>query len=310
MLSPLIGSAQSWEEALRLERSGDIEGARELYTSWLDSHSGDAGSGDVLIHTAYLHTDPRDAAALLLRFAGRVPPGEAPAVWAALAALEASIGRPAEAAEHYERASLAGGKQGGQWLLESLVLRYSMGDYQGVYTAAGRVAASAGAGAVRDDASALRALSTAVLSGPEEALDMVEAYINSSGGLFSPGPLLAMRKIAESSGDERRARLALLSLEKDFPLSTAHYLATYRILEWDYPGSLLHWTPPERSGRVQTGAFRSREGAADLRSRLEFDGFTAWIEPDGDIWRVLVNDPDGRIRERLEDAGYEASFGG
>ena len=56
---------------------------------------------------------------------------------------------------------------------------------------------------------------------------------------------------------------------------------------------------------VQVGAFRSRDSAAALRLRLENDGFIAWIEQIGEIWKVFVNDPAGNVMQRLKAGGYE-----
>ena len=301
---------ETWNNALTLENSGDISGARALYITWLDENPGVSGYADVLIHAASLYDSPLDAIGLMEIYSTRTPHTDSFGIFARMAALESSLGLPREAAEHFELASRIGGTAGDQWLLEALALRFGMGEYPEVRTGGLRLSKMTDNAFIMDESFALASLSLALEGKADEALIEIESHIRNHSKIHSPLVWLAMRDIAAASGDSERIHQSIDALHEEFPSSVVHYLVTARILEWISPAAYILGIDSYSGNSVQTGAFRSRDGAASLRMRLENDGFTAWIEQNGDIWKVLVNDPDGDVVSRLVAGGYDSLFMG
>jgi tetratricopeptide (TPR) repeat protein len=302
----ITNAIESWEQAAILERSGDKEGARSLYIEWLDKNPRSPGSGDVLLHTASMFENVRDAIVLLRNHAGQVD--KAHQAWAALAGLESAIGLPDIAAEHYRAASKAGGVSADRWLLDSLVLSFQVGEYDMVYRDAGQLSASAESGIIRDEAAALSAMALAEIESPEAAVIFLDIYIKKTKAELSPLAWYALIDISREANDQMQTRRAETALESGFPGSAVQYLSKSRILGWASPGSFVDSSVPQGLTWVQVGAFASRESAASLRYRLENAGFTAWLEQNGDLWRVLVHDADGGVRNRLSAKGFSGLF--
>ena len=112
------------------------------------------------------------------------------------------------------------------------------------------------------------------------------------------------------SGIVSEAEEASSLLRLHFKNSAALYLAERRILSWVSPAALLKERNEIPGGPIQIGAFRNRDGASDLRERLENDGYISWIEDSGSFWKVFVNDSDGNTISRLAADGYLNSVPG
>jgi len=296
-----LASEDLWTRAARLERSGDLAGAREMYIAWLDEQAGNAEAKDVLIHAASLHENATDAINLLKKYIRRLPPHSSYPVWAKLASLESSMGLPSDAAAHYKIASGIGGFTGELWHLEALALLFSTGELLTVRRDAERLSVSASTQFVRDEAAALSALTLAALDSPQAALHEIDGYIAKTGTIESPLIWLAMIKISGAAGNQQQNQRAHRSLEIEFPGTPAHFIASSRVLEWVSPGNFIDLPLNPGVKWVQVGAFSFRENAANLRNKLESAGFTAWIEQEGNLWRVFVNDADGKTKERVVD---------
>ena len=299
---------ETWDTAIALENSGDIPGARALYINWLEENPGDSGYADVLIHAASLYDSPLDAIGLMEIYSSKVPIKDSYGIFARMAALESSLGLPREAAGHFEKASRIGGHAGDQWLLEALALRFGMGEYPEVRSGGLRLSKMTDNPFIMDESLALAALSLALEGKAEEALVELDLHIKGFSPVRSPLVWLAMRDIAAAAGDSERVRQSINALQEGFPSSAVYYLATARVMEWISPAAYIFRFDSNSGDFVQAGAFRGRESAASLRIRLENDGFIAWIEQSGDIWKVLVNDPDGDVVSRLAAGGYDSLF--
>jgi len=301
-----LASEDLWEQATRLERSGDLAGARVMYMAWLDEQSGSVEASDALIHTASLHENAADAVDLLKKYVRRLPPHASYPVWAKLASLESAMGLPSDAAAHYMIASTMGGSTGELWHLRALSLLFSTGELPAVRREAGRLSLSASTQFVRDEAAALFAITLAALESPYAALHEIDGYIAKAGAIESPLIWLALAKISGAAGNRQQNQRAHRSIEIEFPGSSVHLIAASRISEWVSPGNFIDLPLYSGVKWVQVGAFSIRENAANLRYKLESAGFIAWIEQEGDLWRVFVNDADGKAKERLID--FQASL--
>ena len=311
LFTSMLAFPDDREEAMNLERAGDATAARGLYMRWLDENSGHESAADVLLHAASLSESALEALGLLGAYAEKLDITARYEIYERMGDLESSLGLPSDAATHYEMASLRSGAASEMLQLEALALRFSMGEFELVFRKAAALARIAANPRVRDESSALAALSLALSGEIHQAFSAIRNLAGEKERQVSPLIWLAYRDIAVLAGDSGAARSAASRLGKEFPSSTVNYLATSRVKQWESPLILESIGADDSIGdSVQTGAFQGREGAASLRYRLEQDGFTAWIEESGGFWKVFVNDPDGQVRRRLENAGYESSFGG
>ena len=298
----------SLEDALNMERRGDTEAAREAYILWLEENSRTNGAADVLVHASTLGRNPVSALGLLKQFVDNISRDDAYPVYARIAALEEMLGLLGPAAINYERAASAGGVQGERWLLKSLAIQFSMGDFNRVKTAALGLVENGKTIFIRDEALAFASASQARLGDEQGALeriisrtDSVEVFPVASSLLW-----LTLMEIAEAQGRSDLIRKASRSLQNDFPSSAGSYLSQSRILYWESPSMLLEPSRLSTRYSLQVGVFQNRDGAASLRMQLENDGFTAWLEEERELWRVLVNDADGSTASQLAAKGYEA----
>ena len=296
-------AADDRDEAILHEQRGEPAAALSSYDRWLSLNPEHPDASSTLIHAASLSESPLDAIGFLSTHAEEIPAPAAPRVFARLAELESLVGLPAEAAVHYERAAKSNGPEADAWRLEAAILRMSMGDLDRARDGALEVARTS-EGSTADDAAAVASFSLALQGHADAALRDIANYLESGGIRSSPLPYLAEREIAAAVGDRRRFEEAGILLSEHFAGSAALYLAERRIKEWISPAVLLRARAAASGVPIQVGAFRSRDGALDLRSRLEEDGFTSWIESLGELWKVLVNDPDGNTASRLAAAGY------
>lgn len=294
-------SADERREAAILELKGEIQGAADLYHRWISGNPGHPDAPDVAVHAASLNEDALEALASLERSARIIThPGRA-RVYERTAALQSALGLPAEAARNYTLAAETGTENTDRRRLNALILRFAVGD--DVRSEAAALKASRNP-LIAADAAVLAALMLARTGKISEAADELEAF-----HARSPAYWLILSRLAARGGSPEARLRAVDQLAHHYPGSANLYLAEARILEWVSPSSLIH--PLSRNTRrgVQAGAFSGRGRAASLRTRLEKDGFTAWIEQEGSLWKVLVHDPDGEVSGRLVSRGYEVSAG-
>ena len=303
-----IVDAVDWQEARDLELSGDAAAAQTLYMNWLAVNPGHPDNADILIHAASLSKNPLDALGLMRKSVKLVPDPDVHRVYARMAALESSLGLTKDAADHFRKAANIGGAQGEQWILDSLALRFDMGDYDGVHQDALILSRDSGAAPIRDEAISLAALSLAQEGRAEDALQEIQDYLTDAEHQVSPLTWLALKKLSEVTGNPIEYRRAMEKLKELHPRTVIRYMAESRVLEWVSPGSLTTPRTQSELKSVQAGAFSKRDGAVALRERLENDGFTAWLEEDQGLWKVIVNDPDGNVASRLLVKGYQASL--
>jgi hypothetical protein len=186
-----------------------------------------------------------------------------------------------------------------------------MGEYAEVRKEALELSRETDSGLIRDESVALAALCllfTAREENSAAALDEISRYVNKTSAVVSARVWLALYVISSSTGDTEAVEYAKTSLEKHFPDSVAAYIAEQRVPLWDTPAVLMHMEKSLPRKSVQIGAFSNRDSASSLRHRLEEDHFISWIEQNGNLWRVYVNDPDGDVLDRLRAGGYELLF--
>ncbi len=300
------------DDAMELERSGNVLQAVTEYQNWLEASSGDSRFPDVLIHTASLYTHPVDALDTLERYLTGLKASDTPEVLVRMAGLSSTLGFPAMAASFFQRASDFGGPDADRWFYDSLSLRFLMGEYLEIRIEALRLTENTRKPVLRDNAAALAAMSLAYggdsTDSVRNALDELNRYINKNSPVSSPLLWFALHEIALLADDSQSLRLSRNKLHEDFPSSPVRYITDSKVLNWDSPSSYI-FRPVNSAGKpVQVGAFSSRDSAADLRFNLENDNFISWIEQNGEIWRVFVNDPAGDAVSRLIAAGYDSLF--
>ncbi|MDF1568544.1 MAG: SPOR domain-containing protein [Spirochaetaceae bacterium] len=299
--------AVDWQEARALELNGDAAGAQTLYMNWLAANPGHPETADIVIHASSLSKNPLDALGLMRESVNLVPEPDAHRVYARMAALESSVGLPMDAADHFRKAAEIGGAQGERWELDSLALRFGMGDYTGARQDALNLSKESGSPLIRDEAASLAALCMARDGRAEDALQEMRAYLRGTDHLNSPLAWLALKELSEVTGNQIEFRRAIEKLNELHPRTVIRYMAESRVLEWVSPASFITPRTQSELKSVQAGAFAKRDGAVSLRERLEDDGFTAWLEEDKGLWKVIVNDPDGNVVSRLLAEGYQAS---
>ncbi len=240
---------------------------------------------------------------LLITHTDGMPQSESSPLWARIAYLEASLGLLADAAEHFGRA-------GNEYVLDELIMRLEMGEFEMVSRRALSLSGTALEETVASDLFAVYVMSLSRLDEVQKALNAASYYVQLHPQHVTPLLWFAYSDIARAAGDGVSQGKARAGMERMYPESASAYLLAGRIKRWVNPSGLIHESEIiENPGKVQTGAFSSRESAATLRYSLERDGFTSWIEQVGALWKVYVNDPDGLARERLSEAGYEFSLG-
>ena len=295
--------ADERREAGVLERQGKVEAAAELYHRWISANPGHPDAADAALHAASLSGDALEATASLERSAAIITHPSRARVYRRIAALQSALGLPVQAARNYILAAEAGSEDADRLRLNALVLRFAVGEDVRSRAAALKQSKNP---LVASDAAALAALMLARGGKISEAVAELQAFDGRS-----PAYWLILARLSGYSGNTEARLRALNTLADTYPGSANLYLAESRILEWISPAGLLK---PPRGGpntqrAVQVGAFSGRSRAAALRVKLENDGFTAWIEQDQSLWRVLVHDPDGEVSGRLVSRGYEVSAG-
>lgn len=310
LLPPIPLAADRRDDARTAERAGDSREAVALYLQWLDENLAHIDSTDVLLHTVSLLENASEALTVMQDYAERLSPEAGAFIHARMAALETMLGLPSDAAAHYEKAAaVTSGAAGEHWRYEALVLRYGMGEYEQVSRQAALLASETQDRSQASNLTALQAAAMTMLDRTGDALVLLDEYVRRRNSADTPLLWLTMADIAELAGDAERLAAARSRLAESYPEAVNAYLAAGQIRRWISP-ALLDREPPERSlGYIQAGSFSAREGAASLRHDLERDGFTSWIEPSGEFWRVYVNDPDGNTADRLDKAGYDYSLG-
>lgn len=308
VLGQFSAFADTLDDARALENAGDVNGALIIYGVWLENSPGGSGYADVLHHAAFLSVNPLDTLKLISSYMDKVHVRDSYRLYANMAAVESSIGLLSESSGHYRLAASTPGPEGEQWKLEELMLRFKMGEYPEVQTQAVTLYKTATVPGIREESLALSAICLSREGRASEALHLLDEYIDSNPVLQSPLPLYVMREIASTAGSPDMAGKAEKLLADRFPGSAVQYLVGARVLEWISPAAYVEGFVSIPGKSVQVGAFGSRERSASLRTRLEYDGFTAWIEQHGDIWKVFVNDSDGTVLSRLTSAGYGSLF--
>jgi len=305
---PRTGQADELDDALIQERSGNRLQAVQIYREWLDDGGGDPRFSDVLLHTASLYDNPVESLSLMRKFLPVVDPENRYAVLARMAGLESTLGYLDSAALHFQMASESGNRNADQWLIESLGLRFLMGEFSEVRPEALVLSRESDRADIRDRSASLAALALAYSGDIPEALDEIDSYISHAASVKSPLLWFSRYKIASLDGNTEVMKQSFEELMSGFPSSLPAYIAESKLPEWDSP-SLYLFPPLSTSGKfVQVGAFGSRDAASALRIELENDDFIAWIEKNGNLWRVYVNDPSGDALSRLAAAGYESLF--
>lgn len=231
-----LAFASDLDDALILEQVGEIPTARLLYAEWLEANRGSQEYPSVLFRLALLSDSARDALDVLDSYSINLPPAQSAVVFARMAALESLIGLPREAARHYEMASKIGGRVGELYLLDSIKLKFVMGEFAELRGTALRLADYAGKVAVRDEATAVAALSLAHMGDYEGALAELSRYSSVSRNIDSPYFWLVQLDIAKSYGYPSKATSALAS---DFKNSTIEYIARNKVSRWEVPAVLL-----------------------------------------------------------------------
>lgn len=229
--------ALSLDDALILEQTGEISAARLRYAEWLEVNRGSREYPNVLFHLASLADSARDALAVLNLYSKNLTPPQSAVVFSRIAALESLIGLPEEAARHYEIASKIGGKAGELFLLNSLKLKFVMGEFPGVRETALSLVNSVQEANVRDEAAAIAALSLAHMGDAAGALAELKRYFSAQKTINSPYFWLVQLDIAQLYGYPPTG--AMSTLTSDFKNSTIEYIARNKILRWDMPSALL-----------------------------------------------------------------------
>ena len=303
-LTALGSSAQNLrEQAVLLERQGETDEAILAYQQWLNAHPDHPDAVGTLLHAAGLSNSALEALALLSEGVRTIPEESASPVYERMARLETLLGLPQQAAQHFLLASRIGGIQGEQLYLEYLILLYSMGRYAELRTLAEESAARASTPSMNSDFYTLGTLALARERSPEDALVRMKTYLDIKADAATPLAWQALADIAISAGDSEAWARARNEMNRRYPESVNNYLLQRRINRWMSPAG-LETEPIGYMTSHQVGAFSSREAAASLRHSLENDGFTAWLEPSGDLWKVFVHDPDGNAAARLKERGY------
>jgi len=232
-----LSFASSLDDALILEQAGEISAARLRYAEWLEKNRGSREYPRVLFHLASLADSARDALAVLNSYSNKLPPAQSAVVLARMAALESLIGLPGEAARHYEMVSRIGGGEGELFLLDSVKLKFVMGEFSEVRETALSLVNSARRAVVRDEAAAIAALSLAHMGDVEGALAELERYSSVPGTIDSPYFWLIKLDMEQSYGYPYAGTMNALT--SDFKNSTIEYIARNRISRWDEPSGLL-----------------------------------------------------------------------
>ncbi len=288
--------------ARKLENEGLPEEAVQIYGNWLIENQYHPDAGNVLIHASSLHEDPFETISYLGRYVHLIEPTRQGEIYSRMAELEVILGLLQHALTHYSLAIKSGGSQVEFWKLEDLILRYSMG--LNVYDEAVELLMSSSNSTIKSKSGLL----TAMLAGREDPGKGIAA-INKliDDGLVLPSTWLELARLQIRSGDREGAEKSARSLERDFPGSVHLYVLQSRIQAWESPSMLMESQADPVLSFIQVGAFRQRKLAAQLRNRLEFDGFTSWLENENDLWLVIVNNPDNQAEIRLKSKGYDVS---
>ncbi len=305
------GFAQDLREMAReAEKSGNNSQAIEYYLQWLDSNLKHQNSEDVFFHTLSLYDSAADVLKILEKYAPLLSEGGSAAAYTRMASLELLLGFPDQSADHYEKAAARSqGLVAHRLLMEALVLRYGMGEYEYVQSNCPSLYRKTGDESLKADIAALQGASMAALGQSAAGLEMLDGHLT-AGGTATPLFWLTVADIAAMDGDRQRLSKARAALSAQFPEAVNNYLQAGRIRRWNSPDLLCRSSSAESAGGgLQVGAFSTREAAASLRHALEKDGFIGWIEPAGELWRVYVYDSEGKSAERLKEAGYDYSIG-
>ena len=285
--------------ALEMEKSGQKEQAIDLYGQWLtENSSSDPEASGVLMHGALLFKDPLKAISWLTRYVGELPLGSRGEIFALAAEWETALGLLKHAIDHLSLAIQSGGEDVDNWSLRRLVLLHSMGE--NVREQALHLKKTARDRKVAAEAGLLAVLDLAQIEGPKKAVTELRRLIQT--GPVLPTMWLELARLESAAGNPAGQQEAIHRLEKDFPDSVQQYAAQSRILSWETPLTLMG-SSSTLPGPIQVGAFGRKKYAADMRKRLEADGFTAWIEYIDGYWKVIVNDPDGETSGRLKSMG-------
>ena len=301
LCAPLFGDLI--ESAQNLEREGRHSEAIVRYGRWLADNGKHPDASAVLLHASSLFEDPLETISFLSKYVHLFPDDRRGEIFARMAELEVIIGLPGFALEHFTLAVKFGGSHVETWRLQSLILRFSMGE--DVYAEAVELKETARDWGIVSESGLLAAMLLAREEGPRRGIAEIFSLIED--GFILPATWLELIRLQAGIGDREGAEESLRNLERDFPGSVYLYVAQSRILEWVSPSTLMEPRMRSEPSSVQIGAFERRDHAARMRERLENDGFTAWLESMDNLWRVIVHDPDGRVKERLAAKGYGSS---
>ncbi|KGM42916.1 hypothetical protein S1OALGB6SA_1615 [Olavius algarvensis spirochete endosymbiont] len=230
-----LSFASSLDDARILEQAGEIPAARLRYAEWLEVNKGNREYPEVLFHLASLADSVRGALAVLDSYSNNLPSAQSVIIFSRMAALESLIGLPEEAARHYEMASKIDGND--LFLLNSLKLKFVMGEFLGVRKAALNLVNATRDATIRDEAAAIAALSLAHMGDDAGALAELKRYHSAQKTINSPYFWLVQLDIAQSYGYPPTE--AVGALTSDFRNSAIEYIARNRILRWDMPSVLL-----------------------------------------------------------------------
>jgi len=308
LLFAYAGSAEELDGAMVQERSGNKLQAILIYREWLEDESDDSRFPDVLLHTASLYESPDDSLNLLREYLSHLDPENVYRILARMAGLESTLGYLDSAALHFQMASDSGLPEADQWRYESLSIRFLMGEYSDLRPDALDLSRESRQEDIRDRAAALAALSLAYTGSVPEALDELDLYIGNNTPVQTALVWYSLHKISLLDGDTSALTRSYDYLISHFPSSVLAYIADSKLPEWSSPSSYIFKAEGFSEKSVQVGAFGSRDAASALRLKLENDDFVSWIEKNGNIWRVYVNDPAGDAVSRLVAEGYESLF--
>lgn len=299
-----IAFASSIDDAQQLERDGRKDDAIVAYEAWLSHNGSNLSASSVLVHAASLFEDPLKALFFLKTNVTKLPKKQRDEVLVRIADLGVILGLPHLALEHFALLTDSDDFRSDDWRIQQLILRFSMGEE--VRSEALILKQSMEDAKLISEAGLIAALSLAQTSGAQRGISEILKLIED--GWVLPSTWLYLTYLYSLTQDNGDAKEALDNLKRDFPDSIHLHLAESRIIDWETPFFLIDLPFNLQSSQIQVGAFELRSRAVNLREQLENDGFTAWIENQDPLWKVLVYDSDGSTALRLSKKGYATSI--
>lgn len=301
----LLVTSYLWPDTLskaqELSLSGDNAQAVALYEQWIRENPGQDDTASVLLHAASLVEDPRKSLALMLKHVEKLQKDDRPMLYERIAGLELTLGFFENSAEHWQKAASYGGPLKSQRLIKAYSVRFVLGE--NVRNDVLELI-RASEPKVREEAVLIAALELTRNAEYSKAIGELERFVANND--VSSAMLYHFIRLLRTAGRAGESQEILEQLKKTYAGSTHLYVLQSKIFEWISPVILLLY-PVQRSMRtLQIGAFAQHDRALKLRENVEDDGFTAWIEEGNGLWKVIINDSDGRSASRLLEKGYGA----